>query len=123
MTLFSPFLPIAAHDCLQSRIAANFAPADATGPEGKKTARCFHAPSRANQKAVMPDRRIWRRLRMTFASDAIMEFTALFLAVTVVMLIAWRGARPLALSLYAAVLIAAVATYLHHATDALKLSF
>lgn len=52
-----------------------------------------------------------------------MEFTALFLAVTIVMLVAWRGARPLALTLYAAVLIACVATYLHHATDPLKLSF
>ncbi|HEY0569393.1 MAG TPA: DUF5993 family protein [Xanthobacteraceae bacterium] len=52
-----------------------------------------------------------------------MEFTALFLAVTIVMLVAWRGSRPLALALYAAVLIACVATYLHHATDPLKLSF
>ena len=52
-----------------------------------------------------------------------MEFTALFLAVTVVMLVAWRGPRTLALALFAATLIAAVATYLHHATDALNLSF
>ena len=52
-----------------------------------------------------------------------MEFTALFLAVTIVTLVAWRGPRPLALALYAAVLTAAVATYLYHATDALKLSF
>jgi hypothetical protein len=52
-----------------------------------------------------------------------MEFTALFLAVTVVMLVAWRGTRKLALSLFAVVLIASVATYLHHATDTLKLSF
>jgi hypothetical protein len=52
-----------------------------------------------------------------------MEFTALFLAVTIVMLVAWRGSRRLALVLYAAVLIACVATYLHHATDPLKLSF
>jgi hypothetical protein len=51
------------------------------------------------------------------------EFTALFLAVTVAMLVAWRGARTLALALFAATLIAAIATYLHHATDALKLSF
>jgi hypothetical protein len=57
------------------------------------------------------------------APGAVMEFTALFLAVTVVMLVAWRGARSMALALYAAVLIACVATYLHHATDALKLSF
>jgi hypothetical protein len=52
-----------------------------------------------------------------------MEFTVLFLAVTVVMLVAWRGPRSLALTLFAAVLFASVATYLHHATDALKLSF
>ena len=52
-----------------------------------------------------------------------MEFTALFLAVTVVMLVAWRGRRSLALVLFAGVLLASLATYLHHATDALKLSF
>ena len=52
-----------------------------------------------------------------------MEFTLLFLAIAVVMLAAWRGPRPLALGLYAAVLIACVATYLHHATDTLKLPF
>lgn len=52
-----------------------------------------------------------------------MEFTALFIAVTIVMLIAWRGSRPLALALFAAVLTAALATYLHHATDRLTLSF
>jgi hypothetical protein len=40
-----------------------------------------------------------------------MEFTALFLAVTIVMLIAWRGSRTLALTLFAAVLLASVATY------------
>jgi Family of unknown function (DUF5993) len=52
-----------------------------------------------------------------------MEFTLLFLAIAVVMLVAWRGPRPLAVGLFAAVLIAGVATYLHHATDTLKLSF
>jgi hypothetical protein len=52
-----------------------------------------------------------------------MEFTALFLAVTIVMLVARRGPRSLALGLFAAVLIACVATYLHHATDTLQLSF
>jgi hypothetical protein len=52
-----------------------------------------------------------------------MEFTALFLAVTIVMLVAWRGPRSLTLTLFAVVLIASVATYLHHATDTLKLSF
>jgi hypothetical protein len=52
-----------------------------------------------------------------------MEFTALFLAVAIVMLIAWRGPRRLALTLFAVVLLASIATYLHHATDTLKLSF
>jgi hypothetical protein len=52
-----------------------------------------------------------------------MEFTALFLAVAIVMLVAWGGPRPVALALFAAVLAASVATYLHHATDTLKLSF
>jgi hypothetical protein len=52
-----------------------------------------------------------------------MEFTLLFLADVIVMLVAWRGPRPLAMGLFAAVLIACVATYLHHATDVLKLSF
>ena len=52
-----------------------------------------------------------------------MEFTLLFLIVAVVMLVAWRGPRPLALGLFGAVLIACAATYLHHATDTLKLSF
>jgi Family of unknown function (DUF5993) len=52
-----------------------------------------------------------------------MEFTVLFLAVTVVMVVAWQGTRMLALALFAATLLAAVATYLHHASDVLKLSF
>jgi hypothetical protein len=52
-----------------------------------------------------------------------MEFTLLFLAVAIVMLAAWRGSRTLALGLYTAVLVACGATYLHHATDTLKLSF
>ena len=52
-----------------------------------------------------------------------MEFTGLFLAITIVMLVAWCGSRTMALALFAATLIASVATYLHHATDALKLSF
>jgi Family of unknown function (DUF5993) len=52
-----------------------------------------------------------------------MEFTALFLAVTIVMLAAWRGSRGLALALFAATLIATVATYLHHAASVLHLSF
>jgi hypothetical protein len=52
-----------------------------------------------------------------------MEFTALFLATVVVMLVAWRGPWPLALGLFAALLVASLVTYLHHATDTLKLSF
>ena len=52
-----------------------------------------------------------------------MEFTALFIAAAIVMLVGWRGSRSLALILFAALLIASVATYLHHATDTLKLSF
>jgi len=52
-----------------------------------------------------------------------MEFTGLFLAVAVVQLVAWRGLRPLAVGLFAATLIAAVLTYLHHASDTLNLSF
>ena len=52
-----------------------------------------------------------------------MEFSALFLAVTLAMLAAWLGPRALALTLYGLTLLAAVATYLHHATDVLKLSF
>lgn len=52
-----------------------------------------------------------------------MEFAALFLAAVIVMLAAWRGSRPLALGLFALVLAASLATYLHHATDKLKLSF
>jgi len=62
----------------------------------------------------------WRLVRNP---GPLMEFTVLFLATVIVMLIAWRGQRPLALGLFAAVLIACVATYLHHATDTLKLSF
>jgi hypothetical protein len=57
------------------------------------------------------------------ASGIKMEFTALFLAITVVMIVAWRGSRPLALTLFAIVLLACIGTYLHHATDTLKLSF
>ncbi len=52
-----------------------------------------------------------------------MEFTALFLAVVIVMLVAWHGPRSPALTLFAVVFVACVATYLHHASDTLKLSF
>jgi uncharacterized protein DUF5993 len=62
----------------------------------------------------------WRLIRKP---GPLVEFTVLFLATAIVMLIAWRGPRPWALGLFAAVLIACVATYLHHATDTLKLSF
>jgi Family of unknown function (DUF5993) len=52
-----------------------------------------------------------------------MEFSALFLAVTIVQLAAWWASRPLALALFAATLIASVLTFLHHASDTLNLSF
>ena len=52
-----------------------------------------------------------------------MEFTALFLAILIVMIVAWRGSRALAMALLVLVLVGSVATFLHHATDALKLSF
>lgn len=52
-----------------------------------------------------------------------MEFAALFVAITIIMLTAWHGSRGLALPLFGAVLIACVVVYLHHATDVLKLSF
>jgi Family of unknown function (DUF5993) len=61
---------------------------------------------------------------MTFLEQrTTMEFTALFLAVTIVMLAAWWGTRALALALFAVTFVACVATYLHHAGDVLKLSF
>ena len=62
----------------------------------------------------------WRIIR---CRDHRWNSPLLFLATAIVMLIAWRGPRPLALGLFGAVLIACVATYLHHATDTLKLSF
>jgi hypothetical protein len=52
-----------------------------------------------------------------------MEFTVLFFAITVIMLVAWRGTRSLAMALFGVVFVACIATYLHHATDALTLSF
>jgi uncharacterized protein DUF5993 len=52
-----------------------------------------------------------------------MEFTLLFLAVTIVLLVAWHGTRAVALALFAAALVASVATYLHHARAVLTLSF
>jgi hypothetical protein len=52
-----------------------------------------------------------------------MEFTVLFLCSLVVMAVSWWGSRRLALALFSIVLVASVATYLHHATDTLNLSF
>jgi hypothetical protein len=52
-----------------------------------------------------------------------MEFTALFLGLTVTLLVAWLGPRRVALALFAVTFIASVAIYLHHATDKLQLSF
>jgi hypothetical protein len=52
-----------------------------------------------------------------------LEFTVLFLCVLVVMAVSWRGSYRLALALFSIVLVASVATYLHHATDTLNLSF
>jgi hypothetical protein len=52
-----------------------------------------------------------------------MEFTVLFLCILVVMAASWWGSRRLALALFSIVLVASVATYLHHATDILNLSF
>ena len=52
-----------------------------------------------------------------------MEFTALFLGLTVVLLVASLGPRSLALTLFAVTFITSVAIYLHHATDRLQLSF
>ena len=52
-----------------------------------------------------------------------MEFTALFLGLTVVLLVAMSGRRRVALVLFAATFITSVAIYLHHATDRLQLSF
>ena len=52
-----------------------------------------------------------------------MEFAVLFLCILVVMAVSWWGLRRLALALFSIVLVASVATYLHHATDTLNLSF
>jgi hypothetical protein len=71
----------------------------------------------ASLGAVIPTLRVGRNGRTA------LEFTVLFFAVTIVMLVAWRGSRSLALTLFGVTLLACVATYLHHATDALKLSF
>jgi hypothetical protein len=51
-----------------------------------------------------------------------MEFTALFLSVVIVVAVSWWGSSQLALALFTVALIASVATYFHHATDVLKLN-
>ncbi len=52
-----------------------------------------------------------------------MEFAALFVIVAIAMAVSWLGSRRWALTLFAVALVASVATFLHHATDVLKLSF
>ncbi len=52
-----------------------------------------------------------------------MESSVLFLLIAVAMLAGWLGSRRTSLVLFAVTFIASVALYLHHATDALKLSF
>jgi Family of unknown function (DUF5993) len=52
-----------------------------------------------------------------------MEFAALFLGLTILLAVAWWGSRTLALVLFAVMFLASVATYLHHATSVLELSF
>jgi hypothetical protein len=52
-----------------------------------------------------------------------MEFTALFLGLTVALLVAALGSRRIALALFAVTFITSIAIYLHHATDSLQLSF
>ena len=52
-----------------------------------------------------------------------MDFAVLFLIATAALLAAWRGSRLMAVILFGAALLGSTATLLHHATDALKLSF
>ena len=64
--------------------------------------------------------------RVEWSSSTIekkMEFTALFLLVLAAMVVSWWGSHRLALALFSIALVASVATYLHHATDTLNLSF
>ncbi|WP_461331475.1 DUF5993 family protein [Bradyrhizobium elkanii] len=84
------------------------------------------AEPRASDNAASRRRertRICHRLRADRIGRLGMDFTALFLAITIAMLVAWRGPRPVAIGLFAVILIACVATLLHHATDRLTLSF
>ena len=52
-----------------------------------------------------------------------MEFTLLFLVLTIAMLAAWHGRRSAALALFGLATLAALAVFKHHATDVLTLSF
>ena len=52
-----------------------------------------------------------------------MDQTVLFLLFLLAMLIAWLGPRRPAIILFCLTLVLTVADFLHHATDALKLSF
>lgn len=52
-----------------------------------------------------------------------MSFAAAFLLVSATMIAAWRGGRPLALSLFAVTLVVLLAIFAHHATDTLPLAF
>ena len=54
---------------------------------------------------------------------SIMDFAVLFLVATAALLAAWRTSRLMAVILFGAALLGSTATLLHHATDALKLSF
>lgn len=52
-----------------------------------------------------------------------MEFTALFILLLFAMAGAWWGSRSIALVIFTIALFASMATYVHHATDTLPLSF
>jgi hypothetical protein len=52
-----------------------------------------------------------------------MDFAALFLALGVIMTIAWAGWRRVALGLFAVAAVLTLALFRHHATDVLALSF
>jgi hypothetical protein len=52
-----------------------------------------------------------------------MDQMLLFLLFAATMIAAWRGRRALALALFGLSLVLSLADYLHHATDALPLSF
>ena len=52
-----------------------------------------------------------------------MDQTVLFLLFLIAMLLAWFGPRRLAIALFCLTLVLMAADFLHHATDALKLSF